>query len=214
MATPNEHFMDRIRRLPHDMRQYVEKRLELFMIESGEKLANVLAKSSSALVTGLIALMGVLFLLLALAFFLGELLGSMALGFSIVAGLLFTIALIVYLIAPEAIEEKVRQRIANQFMNTANPGSPDDGSDSGQSRRPNPIFNGSTATDGQTPGGDSASAPAKSQSYGPGASTSPSSPAPEHHTTDFSDDPEAIRRAVDAMANPARTDTEHRNRER
>jgi hypothetical protein len=199
MSHHNEHFMDRIRRLPQDMKQYVEKRLELFMIETGETLANILAKGTSVLVTGLIVLNGVLFLLFALAYFLGDLLNSMALGFSIVAILLFTIALIVYLIAPEAIEEKVRRRIADQFMDTRGDAAQTVSSGAAQSSRPNPIFNGNASP---------------ADKARPGETATTATYPPQQQATDFSDDPEAIRRAVDAMADPARTDTEHRNRER
>jgi hypothetical protein len=193
------------------MRQYVEKRLELFMIETGEKLANVLAKGSSVLVTGLIALMGMLFLLLALAFFLGDLLGSMALGFSIVGVLLFTVALIVYLVAPEAIEENVRRRIADQFMDK--PQKQVTGAGSGDSL--NPIFNGTTQGNGSPADG---SRPQKGAASGRTSShqteqTVSNEARRGQETTDYADDPAAIRRAVDAMANLDRTDTDYRNRE-
>ena len=115
MSKETTQLLDRIRKIPQDLRLFVEKRIELLTIEVGEKFGNILAKSSSIVATAIVVLMGVLFLLLALAFFLGDLLDSYAIGFGIVSILLFIGALVVYLIAPEAIEMKVRRSIENQF---------------------------------------------------------------------------------------------------
>jgi len=99
------------------MRAYVEKRLELVALETGEKIANIFAKTASTVATTLIALMALLFFLLAAGFFLGDLLDSYAMGFGVVALFLAVFALVVYLLAPEAIEDKVRERIAREFLN-------------------------------------------------------------------------------------------------
>lgn len=112
----HQSILQRIRQIPADLRGYVEKRIELVTIETGEKLANILAKSASAIATALVVLMGLLFFLIAAGFFLGDILDSYAAGFLIVSVLLFVIALIVYLLAPEAIEYKVRERVAREFL--------------------------------------------------------------------------------------------------
>ncbi|MCC5926777.1 MAG: phage holin family protein [Bacteroidetes bacterium] len=118
-------IIQRIRQIPADMRAYVEKRIELVSIETGEKLANILAKSASVLLTGIVFLLGVLFFLIAAGFFLGDILNSYAAGFLIVAVLMFILSLIVYLLAPEAIEEKVRERVSREFLGKVNDSAPD-----------------------------------------------------------------------------------------
>lgn len=118
-------IIQRIRQIPADMRAYVEKRIELVSIETGEKLANILAKSASVLLTGIVFLLGVLFFLIAAGFFLGDILNSYAAGFLIVAVLMFILSLIVYLLAPEAIEEKVRERVSREFLGKVNDSDPD-----------------------------------------------------------------------------------------
>lgn len=120
MLKETNQLLDRLRKIPQDLSLFVEKRIELLTIEVGEKVANILAKSSSIIATGLVVLMGVLFLLLALSFFLSDLLNSNAFGFGIVALLLLIGALVVYLIAPQAIEEKVRKSIEDQITKVKN----------------------------------------------------------------------------------------------
>jgi|GEM_PF-5797387 len=114
---PKHPVLDRLKQIPVDMRAYVEKRLELVALETGEKIANIFAKTASTVATTLIALMALLFFLLAAGFFLGDLLDSYAMGFGVVALFLAVFALVVYLLAPEAIEDKVRERIAREFLN-------------------------------------------------------------------------------------------------
>lgn len=113
---PKHPVLDRLKQIPVDMRAYVEKRLELVSLETGEKLANIFAKTASTVATTLIALMALLFVLLAAGFFIGDLLNSYSMGFGVIAVLLAVFALVVYLLAPEAIEDKVRERIAREFL--------------------------------------------------------------------------------------------------
>lgn len=119
MNNDSDKLLERIRRMPHDVRQFVEKRLELFMIESGEKLANTLATFASTVVTGIVTMLGLFFLLLALAFYIGEVLGSTAAGFAIVGTLVLVTALVIHLLAPSLIEEKVREQIGRQFLESS-----------------------------------------------------------------------------------------------
>lgn len=116
MSTEPDHLLDKLKKLPSDLRLFVEKRLELFMIESGERLASVMANAATVLVTGLIAVLGLVFALLSFSYFLSEVLDSKPLGFGITASLIFVVALLIYLAAPDAIESRVRAKIARQLM--------------------------------------------------------------------------------------------------
>ena len=58
---PKHSVLDRLKQIPVDMRAYVEKRLELVALETGEKIANIFAKTASTVATTLIALMALLF---------------------------------------------------------------------------------------------------------------------------------------------------------
>lgn len=132
--------LHRIRQIPADMRSYVEKRIELVSIETGEKLANVLATSASVLITGVVVLMGLFFFLIAAGFFLGDILNSYAAGFLIVSVLLFILALVVYLLAPEAIEAKVRERVSREFLGDKSPKEPSGVSKTGADANDDPFL--------------------------------------------------------------------------
>ncbi|MFR7810159.1 MAG: hypothetical protein ACLU4N_13330 [Butyricimonas faecihominis] len=67
--------------LKEDISTYVELRLELLKLNTYERVAKTMAVFSYGIVLVLLAFFAILFLFLALGFFLGELLGSMALGF-------------------------------------------------------------------------------------------------------------------------------------
>ena len=69
--------------LKEDISTYVELRLELLKLNTYERVAKTMAVFSYGIVLVLLAFFAILFLFLALGFFLGELLGSMALLFGI-----------------------------------------------------------------------------------------------------------------------------------
>ena len=73
--------------LKEDISTYVELRLELLNLNTYERVAKTMAVFSYGIVLVLLAFFAILFLFLALGFFLGELLGSMALGFVLVVGM-------------------------------------------------------------------------------------------------------------------------------
>ena len=73
--------------LKEDISTYVELRLELLILFTYERVAKTMAVFSYGIVLVLLAFFAILFLFLALGFFLGELLGCMALGFVLVVGM-------------------------------------------------------------------------------------------------------------------------------
>ena len=91
--------------LKEDISTYVELRLELL------KLNKTMAVFSYGIVLVLLAFFAILFLFLALGFFLGELLGSMALGFVLVVGmylLLFGITMF--------FKRKITSKVMNEII--------------------------------------------------------------------------------------------------
>ena len=73
--------------LKEDISTYVELRLELLILNTYERVAKTIAVFSYGIVFVLLAFFAILFLCLAVGFFLGELLGSLALGFVLVVGM-------------------------------------------------------------------------------------------------------------------------------
>ena len=81
-------------KLKEDVLAYVELRLELLKLNTYERVAKVMALFSYGIILVLLAFFAILFLFLALGFFLGELLDSFALGFVLVVGMYLLLFLI------------------------------------------------------------------------------------------------------------------------
>lgn len=116
MPQEKDPLTDRLKTLQQDVRQLVEKKIELFLIEVGERFSNFVGKSASKLVTIVFMFLATIFLLIALGFFLGTLLDSNALGFALVATLLFVLALAVYVLGPNLIGANVSKSITEQLL--------------------------------------------------------------------------------------------------
>lgn len=111
MLQDQDKINERLKRLPSDIRQIIEKRIELYLVDFGDKFSFKLARLVSKFVTFFILILGFVFFLMAVAYFLAELLGSTALGFLIVAVIIFVLSLLIYVLSPELIEQKVRNSI-------------------------------------------------------------------------------------------------------
>jgi uncharacterized membrane protein YqjE len=116
MSLQQDHLLDRLKKLPNEIRLLIEKKIELYMIEFVEKFSNGFSKLLASIVSFLVFLLGITFALFAAAFFIGELLDSYALGFSAVAVLILIVGLVVYLLSPELIESGVKNRIIRVFL--------------------------------------------------------------------------------------------------
>ena len=93
--------------LKEDISTYVELRLELLKLNTYERVAKTMAVFSYGIVLVLLAFFAILFL----GFFLGELLGSMALGFVLVVGmylLLFGITMF--------FKRKITSKVMNEII--------------------------------------------------------------------------------------------------
>ena len=97
--------------LKQDISTYVELRLELLKLSTYERVAKTMAVFSYGIVLILLAFFTMLFLFLALGFFLGELLGSMALGFVLVVGMyLLLFGIIIFF------KKKIMSKVMNEII--------------------------------------------------------------------------------------------------
>ncbi len=104
------------RRLSSELRRYVEKRIELFATEMTGQFS-IMASITVLRTVGLVILLfGVLFLLLALAWYLGNLLGSISLGFLLASVPLFVAGIALVLLRPRRLFHRVRLQFFRQFM--------------------------------------------------------------------------------------------------
>jgi len=106
----------RIKQVSNELKGYVETRIELLILNLSDKgtlwLGNMIQHSVSFIILGT----GLLFGLIALSFYLGELLNSNALGFLIVGGFLFIVGIILVLAKPKNISRKIQQQIMHDVI--------------------------------------------------------------------------------------------------
>ena len=99
-----------------ELADYVSNRLRLFKLQTYAKTS----KSSAALIYTIVAILLVLFalnfVLITLAIFLGEITGSMPLGFAIVA-LLTIIIVTIIILKRKSIRRGLTNRIVSSFLN-------------------------------------------------------------------------------------------------
>lgn len=107
---------DRLKQLPHDIRAIVETRIQLWALEMGEQISSFSGKAIVSLIILFIVGMGILFLMLALAMFLGDVLRNPAGGFVIVAVMLFVFAFFCWMLLPKRIEQNVKLSILNAML--------------------------------------------------------------------------------------------------
>lgn len=99
------------RGLKDDISAYVELKLELLKLSTYERTGKVIAVLSYGLVLLFLAFFAILFIFLALGFFLGDLLHSFGLGFSIVA-ILYILLLGIIILS----KDKISTRVLNEVI--------------------------------------------------------------------------------------------------
>lgn len=106
----------RFRRIAEDLRSYVEKRLELFVLTLLERVTFILADTLQRIIGILLLAGGLLFAWFALSFFLSAWLGSHALGF-LVGSLPLILAGVVFVaLQPVWITRKIQEGMLSQFL--------------------------------------------------------------------------------------------------
>lgn len=94
------------RELKKDLSAYVELKLELLKLSTYERTGKVIAVLSYGLILLFLAFFVILFIFLALGFFLGDLFGSIGAGFAVVA-VLYLLLIGIILLNKNKISDKV-----------------------------------------------------------------------------------------------------------
>lgn len=106
----------RLKHITAEMKRYIEKRLELIVLNIGEQYARYIAQSIQKL-AGFVLLFGALtFLLIALALYLGDLLNSRALGFVLVSLPLMIGGYLFINLKPRSITNKIRSEFETELL--------------------------------------------------------------------------------------------------
>lgn len=111
------------RELKEDVSAYVELKLELLKLSTYERTGKVIAVLSYGLILLFLAFFAILFIFLALGFFLGDWLGSSGFGFGIVAVLFLLLIGIIIMnrdrISTKVLNEVIAAMTANDDKNNA-----------------------------------------------------------------------------------------------
>lgn len=103
------------RDLKNDLTEYIELKLELLKLNTYERSGRVIAILSYGLILLFFAFFAILFIFIALSYYLGDLLDSYAAGFGIVAGL-YLVMLAILMLNKQRIQSKVLNVIIAALM--------------------------------------------------------------------------------------------------
>lgn len=106
----------RLRSITADLKLYIEKRIELVMLNTGEHLSGWMAATIQRATGVLLLLGGVCFLFVALAIYLGNILGNESLGYLLVSIPLLLAGLLFISLKPKGVFEKLQQRFESEVI--------------------------------------------------------------------------------------------------
>ncbi len=107
---------ERLKKLPNDIRLIVEKRLALLALDLGERLSVASGKLATGFVLALVLGFAFLFLLIAIAMFLGDVLRNPAGGFILVSVFLFVFAFFSWRLLPGMIERSAKNAVISALL--------------------------------------------------------------------------------------------------
>ncbi|PKD44312.1 hypothetical protein [Rhodohalobacter barkolensis] len=99
-----------------EIRVYVEKRIQLVSVAISEQISLMIAQSFQKLAGMLLISSAILFLWLALSFFLGDLLNNTSLGFLIASGPLFIFGFIFIRSSSKKITDRIQAQLISRLM--------------------------------------------------------------------------------------------------
>ena len=111
-----DQLAQRIKQVSNELKGYVETRIELLILNLSDKgtlwLGDLIQHTFNLVILGT----GLLFGLIALGFYLGELFNSMPAGFGLIGGILVLIGLILILSKPKNISRKIQSQIMHDVI--------------------------------------------------------------------------------------------------
>lgn len=96
---------------------YVQTRMDLLLLNLSDKVAKSAATAAVVYVAWSLSGFVLLFLSLALAWWLGQLLENMAAGFLVVAGIFVLITVVVYVVAKKVLRPNIANKIIKNWTN-------------------------------------------------------------------------------------------------
>ncbi|MGM0547456.1 MAG: phage holin family protein [Bacteroidota bacterium] len=108
----------RLRGITSDLKLYLEKRIELAMLNAGGIVSGLMAASVQRGLGVFLLLGGICFLLFALAIYLGNLLDSQSLGYVLVSIPLLVVGALFLFLKPQSVFENLQHRFEDEVIKT------------------------------------------------------------------------------------------------
>ncbi len=107
---------NRLKIIKQELQDYIETRITLKAIDVGEKISYLIGQSIQQLIAYTILIIGLLFALVALALFVGDLLNNTALGYLIVSAPFILTGLFLVLVKPRKIALNIQDKIMEELL--------------------------------------------------------------------------------------------------
>lgn len=118
---PTDQIGKRFKTITADLKLYIEKRVELLLLNIGEQYSRWIAESIQRL-TGIFLVFGaVVFLLVALAIYIGDLLGSQSLGYILVSVPLLVAGIFLFNLKPKSMVANLQQHFEAELIEALTP---------------------------------------------------------------------------------------------
>ncbi len=109
-------LINNLKKLPGEFKALLEKRIELFALEMGERISGLIAHAMYRLTGILFLSVGLILILFAASKLVGDLLGNEGLGFILVALPIVIIGTMFFLRRPRSMVMATRDKMLQQFM--------------------------------------------------------------------------------------------------
>ncbi|MDZ7806715.1 MAG: phage holin family protein [Gracilimonas sp.] len=106
----------RIKHITHELKEYVEKRMELTILNITGEITYWVGRSIQSLVGYSILTLGLVFALIALSIFLGDLIGEEWAGFAIVSAPILIAGLILVIAKPKSLVKKFQDQMLDELL--------------------------------------------------------------------------------------------------
>lgn len=116
MTEPEKIVSEHTRNLKKDIREYIEKRIELFSLTLAEDLSLIIAHSFQRFTGVLIFAGALLFAWFAFAFLLSDLVGNMSAGFALSSVPLFILAAVFMNRKSKSVTEKIQAELIEKML--------------------------------------------------------------------------------------------------
>ncbi|MDZ7715457.1 MAG: phage holin family protein [Balneolaceae bacterium] len=110
----------RFKAISSDLKLYIEKRVELFLLNIGEHMSRLMAESIQKTAGILMLFGGLVCLVVALAIYLGNILDNESLGYIIVSLPLLVIGLLFFYLKPDSLRQSIQDHFESEFIKALN----------------------------------------------------------------------------------------------